>query len=159
MQMQRMHTQPLSLPPLGKSDHNLIHLQPQYTLLVQRQPATRRSIRRMVIWSRRSPECFDTTDWSVVQSLHGEDIDGLTHCLTDYLNFCMDVVAPAKTVRRYPNNEPRGNACSQSGTKQEEGGIEKSGQGSHEGSSEEEVKACLKEVKEGSGRRIEEKLA
>ena len=36
-------------------------------------------------------------DWDVLLGPHGEDIEGLTHCLTDYLNFCVDVVAPAKT--------------------------------------------------------------
>ena len=36
------------LPPLGKSDHNLVYLQPQYTPLVQRQSVTTRSFRRLV---------------------------------------------------------------------------------------------------------------
>ena len=36
------------LPPLGKFDHNLVHLQPQYTPLVQKQPVKTRTIRR---WS------------------------------------------------------------------------------------------------------------
>lgn len=37
---------------------------------------------------------------------HGEDIEGQTHYLTDYLNFCLVVVAPAKTVHCYLNNKP-----------------------------------------------------
>lgn len=28
-----------------------------------------------------------------------------THCITDYLNFCVDVVTPAKTVQPYPNSK------------------------------------------------------
>ena len=30
----------------------------------------------------------------------------MTHCLTDYLNFCVDLVAPTKTVQCYSNNKP-----------------------------------------------------
>ncbi|XP_036072236.1 uncharacterized protein LOC118599940 [Oryzias melastigma] len=95
------------LPPLGKSDHNLVFLQPQYTPLVKRMSATTRSIRKC------SPEaedalkdCFDTTDWDVLLKQHGEDLEEQTHCLTGYLNFCLDVVSPQKTVRCYPNNKP-----------------------------------------------------
>ncbi|KAI3359286.1 hypothetical protein L3Q82_002807 [Scortum barcoo] len=96
-----------SPPPLGKSDHNLVHLQPLYTPLVQKQPVTTRSVRR---WSPEKEsalrDCFNTTVWDVLMNPHGEDIEGMTHCLTDYLNFCADVVSPVKTVRCYPNNKP-----------------------------------------------------
>lgn len=51
-------------------------------------------------------DCFESTDWSVLQDSFGEDIEGVTHCTTDYLNFCMDIVAPTKTVRCFPNNKP-----------------------------------------------------
>lgn len=34
------------LPPLGKSDHNLVYLQPKYRPLVQRQPITLRTFRK-----------------------------------------------------------------------------------------------------------------
>lgn len=95
------------LPPLGKSDHNLIHLQPQYTPLVQRQPVSTCSIRR---WSPEMEgalrDCYNTTVWDELINPHGEDIEGLTHCLTDYFNFCADVVSPTRTVRCYPNNKP-----------------------------------------------------
>ncbi|KAI4887684.1 hypothetical protein NFI96_005893 [Prochilodus magdalenae] len=95
------------LPPLGKSDHNLVFLQPQYKPLVLRQPTTTRSFR---VWSPDAEEalkdCYDTTDWSLLLHPHGEDIEGVTHCVTDYLNFCMDVAVPTKTVRCFPNNKP-----------------------------------------------------
>ncbi|KAI4875864.1 hypothetical protein NFI96_034110, partial [Prochilodus magdalenae] len=95
------------LPPLGKSDHNLVFLQPQYKPLVLRQPTTTRSFR---VWSPEAEEalkdCYDTTDWSMLLHPHGEDIGGVTHCVTDYLNFCMDVAVPTKTVRCFPNNKP-----------------------------------------------------
>ncbi|KAK0139064.1 hypothetical protein N1851_024418 [Merluccius polli] len=96
------------LPPLGKSDHNLVFLHPQYTPLVRRQKHTMRSFRK---WSPETDEalrdCFESTDWSVLQESHGEDIEGVTNCTTDYLNFCMDIVVPTRTlVRCYPNNKP-----------------------------------------------------
>ncbi|KAI4881888.1 hypothetical protein NFI96_006947, partial [Prochilodus magdalenae] len=91
------------LPPLGKSEHNLIFLQPQYKPLVLRQPITTPSFR---VWSQEAEEalkdCYDTTDWSVLLHPHGEDIEEVTH----YLNFCMDVAVPTKTVRCFPNNKP-----------------------------------------------------
>ncbi|KAK0145186.1 hypothetical protein N1851_015918 [Merluccius polli] len=45
------------LPPLGKSDHNLVFLHPQYTPLVCRQKHTMRSFRK---WS---PECAAGISW------------------------------------------------------------------------------------------------
>ena len=50
------------LPPLGTSDHNLVHLMPMYKPLVLRQPAVTRTVRR---WSDGTEEalkdCFGTT--------------------------------------------------------------------------------------------------
>ena len=74
------------LPPLGKSDHNLVHLQPLYIPLVQRQPVTTRTIRRSPEMEIALRDCFDTTVWDVLIDPHGEDIEGMTHCLTEYLN-------------------------------------------------------------------------
>ncbi|TWW68197.1 putative RNA-directed DNA polymerase from transposon BS [Takifugu flavidus] len=58
----------IALPPLGKSDHNLVYVQPQYTPLVQRQAASTRSLRR---WTPAAEEalkdCFNITDWDTVQ--------------------------------------------------------------------------------------------
>ncbi|TWW60918.1 hypothetical protein D4764_05G0010080 [Takifugu flavidus] len=88
-----------TLAALHQSDHNLVYVQPQYTPLVQRQAASTRSIRR---WTPEAEEalkdCFNTTDWDVLLGEHEEDIDGMTDRLTDYLNFCVDVVVPTKTV-------------------------------------------------------------
>ena len=81
------------LPPLGKSDHNLICLTPLYTPLVKGQPITTNSIRK---WKKGDKEilrdCFETTDWHVMLESFGEDTEGSTHCITDYLNFCLDAV-------------------------------------------------------------------
>lgn len=84
----------MPLLPLGKSDHNLVHLQPRYTPLVRRQPITTRTVRR---WTPEAEEalrdCFGCTDWSVLLDPHGDDIEGATQCLTDYINFCTDIAA------------------------------------------------------------------
>ena len=65
------------LPPPGKSDHNLVFLQPKYTPKVRRQPTTTRSFRN---WSPVAEDalgdCFESTDWSVLQDSFGEDIEG-----------------------------------------------------------------------------------
>ncbi|KAM8771414.1 uncharacterized protein AB9X84_005684 [Acanthopagrus schlegelii] len=95
------------LPPLGKSDHNLVLLTPHYKPKIQRQSTTTRSFRK---WSPEAVDalrdCFESTDWNVLQDTHGEDIEGVTQCTTDYLNFCIDVVVPIRTVRCFPKNKP-----------------------------------------------------
>lgn len=51
------------LLPLGKSDHNLVYLQPRYTPLVRRQPITTLTVRK---WTPEAEEvlrdCFSCTD-------------------------------------------------------------------------------------------------
>ncbi|XP_017541663.2 uncharacterized protein LOC108413582 [Pygocentrus nattereri] len=97
----------IPLPPLGKSDHNLFFLQPRYKPYVMRQPSTTRSFRK---WSKEAEEtlrdCFASTDWIVLHDSHSKDIEGVTDCTTDYLNFCMDTVVPVRTVCCFPNNKP-----------------------------------------------------
>ncbi|KAK0145658.1 hypothetical protein N1851_015439 [Merluccius polli] len=39
-------------------------------------------------------------------SPHGSDIDSMTHCITDYINFCVETTVPSKLVRCFPNNKP-----------------------------------------------------
>lgn len=36
----------------------------------------------------------------------GDDIEGPTHCITDYLTFCLNAVIPVKKVKCFPNNKP-----------------------------------------------------
>ncbi|KAI5095921.1 hypothetical protein C0J45_14351 [Silurus meridionalis] len=95
------------LPPLGRSDHNLVHLLPVYKPLVCRQPATSRTV---TTWSDETDEalkdCFETTMWEELCNPHGEDIDTLADCITDYINFCVENTVPTRTVRCFPNNKP-----------------------------------------------------
>ncbi|KAI4887226.1 hypothetical protein NFI96_028269, partial [Prochilodus magdalenae] len=96
-----------ALPPLGRSDHNLVVLTPQYKPLVQRQPASTRTVRK---WSPEAVEslqgCFEATQWDVLCDPHNQDIDEVTSCVTDYINFCVDSVVPSKTICCFANNKP-----------------------------------------------------
>lgn len=119
---------------------------------------TTRSFRR---WTPEAEDalrdCFETTDWSVLQSPYGEDIEGLTHCLTDYINFCTDVVAPSETVHCYPNNKPWVtpevkavlNKKKTAFRSREKEGIK---------AAQCERKLCLKDAKESYRRGVEQKL-
>jgi len=76
--------------------------------VIKSQPTTTCSFRK---WSPEAEEalrdCFESTDWRVLQQPHGEDIEGGSHtALEDYINFCRDMVLPIKTVRCFPNNKP-----------------------------------------------------
>ncbi|KAI3355965.1 hypothetical protein L3Q82_017155, partial [Scortum barcoo] len=95
------------LPPLGRSDHNLVHLRPVYTPMVKRQPPNKRRVKQ---WSEEASDalrdCFDTTDWEVLCGPHEQDIDSLTDCITDYINFCVETTVPTKRVQCFSNNKP-----------------------------------------------------
>ncbi|KAI3363082.1 hypothetical protein L3Q82_011534 [Scortum barcoo] len=144
------------LPPLGKSDHN--HLQPLYTPLVQKQPVTTRSVRR---WSPEKEsalgDCFNTTVWDVLMNPHGEDIEGMTHCLTDYLNFCADVVSPVKTVRCYPNNKPWVTREVKTVLNKKKAAFRSRDREAMK-AAQQEVKHCVKEAKDSYRRKVEQKL-
>ncbi|KAM4546729.1 uncharacterized protein V3H82_020458 [Fundulus diaphanus] len=38
------------------------------------------------------------------QSSHGDDINSLTECITDYMNFCVESIVPTRRLRCFPNN-------------------------------------------------------
>ncbi|XP_027869613.1 uncharacterized protein LOC114142475 [Xiphophorus couchianus] len=102
-----MHTAPQPCPPLGRSDHILVRMTPKYVPVVSRQPVRIRMVRR---WTQEAAEalqdCFGSTDWDVLCVPHGEDIDNMSDCITDYIRFCEDTVMPARTVRCFSNNKP-----------------------------------------------------
>lgn len=95
------------LPPLGRSDHNIVYLKPLYTPHVQQQSVSTRTVRR---WTSESEEalrdCFETTAWDDFCDSFGEDLDGLTDFITEYIHFFQDIVAPTRTVKIFPNNKP-----------------------------------------------------
>ena len=83
----------VSLPPLGRSDHSTVYLQPTYRPCVQRLPVTSRSFRK---WSPEARDalrdCFDVTDWAVLLEEEEMDIgmDRRVSIITDHINFCRD---------------------------------------------------------------------
>ncbi|KAI4898658.1 hypothetical protein NFI96_029389 [Prochilodus magdalenae] len=98
-----------ALPPLGRPDHNLVVLTPQYKPLVQRQPASTRSVRK---WSPEAVEslqgCFEATQWDVLSGpIYNQDTDGgyiMCHRLHQLL--CGLCLKPSKTIRCFANNKP-----------------------------------------------------
>ena len=72
-------------PALGKADHDLVHLSSAYKSIVQRQPVTKRTVRR---WSQEAQEtlwgCFEVTDWEAPSEPHGDDINAMTECVADH---------------------------------------------------------------------------
>ncbi|CAL9696621.1 unnamed protein product [Knipowitschia caucasica] len=71
-------------PPLGRADHNIVHLRPIYEPVVRRHPAVSRVVK---LWNVDTEEalrdCFDTTLWNELCDPHGEDINAMTECVTD----------------------------------------------------------------------------
>ncbi|KAI4894307.1 hypothetical protein NFI96_005585 [Prochilodus magdalenae] len=123
------------LPPLGGSDHNLVNISSKYV----------------------PQDCFETTDWTALYEPHGEDIDGLTECITDYINFCVDSTVPTRTVKCYPNNKPWV-------TKDIKALLNKKKRAFRAGDREEvrttqrELKRTIREAKDGYRRKLEWKL-
>ena len=98
----------VSLPPLGRSDHSMVYLQPTYRPCVRRLPVTNRSFRKWSpVASGALRDCFDVTDWAVLEEEEMDiDMDRRVSTITDYINFCRDTVIPVRTVRCYLNNKP-----------------------------------------------------
>lgn len=75
-----------ALPPLGRSDHDMIHLSSSYIPTVKRLPVITRTSRG---WCPEAEEalrcCFEITEWDVFCEEYGEDIDGLVECITQYI--------------------------------------------------------------------------
>lgn len=71
---------------------------------VQTIPAVRQ------VWSEAASEalrdCFETTIWEALCTPHGDDIDNLTDCITDYMNFCVENTVPTRSIHCYANNKP-----------------------------------------------------
>ncbi|KAI3362904.1 hypothetical protein L3Q82_011503 [Scortum barcoo] len=70
-------------------------------------PVHTRTVRR---WTQEATEAqqdyFESTDWDVLCEPHGEDIDNMTDCITEYIRFCEDTTVPAQTVHCFSNNKP-----------------------------------------------------
>ena len=99
-----------ALPPLGRSDHNLVRLSPSYKPVVQQHPVTVRTVRK---WSPEAMEtlrgALEATDWDALYEPHGEDIDGITDCVSEYIGFCIDNTIPTKKGPLLPKQQTVGN--------------------------------------------------
>lgn len=95
------------LPPLCCSDHILVHLVTDYTPVVTKHQPVKRLVKQ---WSEeatdRLRDSFETTDWEALCSPHSSDIDSMTQCITDYINFCVENTVPSKLFQCFPNNKP-----------------------------------------------------
>ena len=99
------------LPPIGRSDHNLVYLQPCYKPCVLTQPITTRTFRKWTPEARESLRaCYECTDWDVLQDTEGKwgdtDMDREVDCIVSYTSFCRDMILPVRVVRCFPNNKP-----------------------------------------------------
>lgn len=68
---------------------------------------TERSVRK---WSQEAEEtlqgCFETTNWIGLCQEHGEDINAMAECVTDYINSCVDSIITTRAGKCFPNNKP-----------------------------------------------------
>ena len=60
-------------------------------------------------WNEALQGCFEVTDWNALCELRGEDIDGLTECITDYINFMCGRHCPSKDCALLPKQKALGN--------------------------------------------------
>ena len=94
-------------PPLGRSDHNVVHLLPKYRQKLKREGPR---ISQSRVWTPGTTDelqcCFEATDWDIFFNSCGSDLDFLTDTITSYIKFCEDSIIPEKTVRIYCNNKP-----------------------------------------------------
>jgi hypothetical protein len=93
-------------PPLGNSDHCMVHLIPTYKQKLKTEKTEERVILQ---WTDEAIDslkgCFDCTLWD---NLYDQDAS-LEHnimVLTDYTNFCIDLNIPKKKITSFPNNKP-----------------------------------------------------
>ena len=93
-------------PPLGTSDHNVVHLMPCYK---QKLKTEKPVVKNMKSWTKDSLDtlkgCFDSTDWDMF-SQSCDTLDELTTVITDYITYCVDSIIPTRTIKVYLNNKP-----------------------------------------------------
>jgi hypothetical protein len=96
----------LTKPPLGNSDHILIHMIPKYRQTLKRFKPNEICIAQ---WSNECIDelqaCFDCTDWNVLYD-PSCSVDENVNVVTDYINFCVESIVPVKSVKIFPNNKP-----------------------------------------------------
>ena len=90
----------LILVPIGRSDHTMLQSLPKYLNLpvLKRSKPIKKCVRVLDESGLSALQgCFDRTDWSeFVQSC--ENVDELNDCVTDYINFCVDIQTREKNI-------------------------------------------------------------
>lgn len=93
-------------PPIGKSDHNVIHLLPRYR---QRVKTEHPVIKTIHVWDRESEDklkcCFETTNWDIFFD-SCSDPHELTDNISSYIQFCEESAISTKQIKIFPNNKP-----------------------------------------------------
>ena len=94
------------LTPLGVSDHCMCHLVPVYRQKLKRSKPTERLVYQ---WSDEINEtllaCIECTNFDCLFD-PSEHVDHNTEVLTDYINFCIDMLVPKKSIKCFGNNKP-----------------------------------------------------
>lgn len=97
-----------SRPPLGHSDHNVIHLLPKYRQLLKR---TKPTVELCQVWTEDAVEklkgCFEATKWDLFLNDQNcqNNSELLNDTVTSYINFCVDSAIKTKEVTISPNNK------------------------------------------------------
>ena len=94
------------LPPLGNSDHDMVHLLPKYKSKLIKIPIVEKTVR---VWDEcgkeRFRDCLEMTDWNVFTE-SCTNIDELYDHVSGYLLFCEQNCFEEKTVKIYGNSKP-----------------------------------------------------
>ncbi|KAJ8372262.1 hypothetical protein AAFF_G00291170 [Aldrovandia affinis] len=89
-----------ALPSLGNSDHNHVHICPDYIPLVKRQPVPSKAVAK---WTKEATDdlkvCFEDSVWDEFCKEYGDDVDGLTIFVTDYMKWCVANTIPTRQIR------------------------------------------------------------
>ena len=93
-------------PPLGNSDHNMLYCLPTYKQKFKSQSCRKIQVKQ---WSDENVDllrsCFECTDWDILYDANAS-LDENVDTFTCYLNFCIDMLVPSKSVRIFANNKP-----------------------------------------------------
>ena len=96
----------VSIPPVGKSDHNAIHLIPAFRPKIQTDPIVKKSVK---VWTTESEDelrgCYECTDWNVLTDSCA-NVNEAADVVCDYFRFCEDMIIPTKTIKVFTNNKP-----------------------------------------------------
>ena len=95
---------PVCRPPLGQSDHNVVHLLPKYRQKVKTEGTQTNSCQ---LWTHDSTEelhgCFEAMNWDVFTD-NCTDLDVCRH--GNIVCEILQTVIKTKSVHVYPNNKP-----------------------------------------------------